>query len=743
MSAIGQPLLRREDACLVTGRGRYVGDIAPEGCLHVAFVRSGEAHGRIDGIETEDALEMPGVVAVYTGADVAHLGELPVNALIDNLTLPGWPVLARDKVYAVGQPLAAVIAESPAQALDAADLVYAEIEALDPVMDGVEGPDIFEAVPGNRAASQRWAAGDVDAAFAAADRVVSVEIPYPRLAPTTLEPRAALAEWREDGMTVWLSTQTPHRARTDLADIAGLDFETLRVIAPDVGGAFGMKASLYPEDALTAWAAARLKRPVKWTATRGEDLLSATHARNLTVKGDLALSKDGDLLGLRATTVALLGHWLPYSGGIPPRNAARILPGPYRVPAVDIHAAAYLSTTAPVGIYRGAGRPEAAMLMERLMDAAARALDMDPVELRRRNLLGPEAMPYRTPTGETFDSGDFPALLDALVKAADYRGLRAETARRRASGEIAGIGLCLYVEPCGAGWENARVGLGPDGSIVAATGSSAQGQGRETAFAQIVADAVGVVPEQVIVLEGDTATTPKGVGALASRSTPIGGGAMLQAASIFRDIARVKAAELLQANSDVLTVTAQGFSAGDAVLSWTALAEAAPDLSAEANFETEDEAWGSGAVLAQVSIEAETGEPRIEDLLWIDDAGTVINPMLVEGQLHGGIAQAIGEVLLERIVYDADGQLLTGSFMDYGIPRAADIPPVAIQKRSTPSPRNPLGAKGVGEAGTIGAPPAIMNAFLDALAPFGVQDIQMPVSSEAIWRAINSAEEER
>lgn len=712
--------------------------------MHVVFVGSMEAHGRIVAVETEYAAEMPGVVAVYTGADVAHLGQIPVNPLIQELGVPDGAVLARDKVYAVGQPVAAVVANSAAEAQDAADMVFVEIEPLPPVLDGRHGAAIFDAIPDNRAAAQRWTAGDAEAAFASAAHVVETRIVHPRLAPTALEPRAALAEWHEDGrMTVWLSTQTPHRARADLAGINGFDEAKLRVIAPDVGGAFGMKASIYPEEILVAWAAAKLERSVRWTASRAEELSAATHGRGATVEGALALDEAGTILALRATVTAPLGHWLPFSAVVPARNAARVLPGPYAVSAVDIRAEAYLSTTAPVGIYRGAGRPEGAMLIERLIDEAARKLGQDPIELRRRNLIPGSAMPHDTPTGERLDSGDFPALLDAARELIDYDSLKAERDRRCAAGEIVGIGCAVYIEPTGAGWENATASLTADGSIVAATGSTAQGQGRETAFAQIVADILQVDPEAVTVLEGDTETTPNGIGALASRSTPIGGGALVQAAEALREKARAIAAEMLQAEPDSLTLTPAGFEkTGGAVASWAEIAaHASEPLGAAATFTTKGEAWGSGACIALLSVNGDTGEPRVERMAWVDDAGTVVNPELLEGQLIGGIAQGLGEALMERVVYDADGQLLTGSFMDYQLPRAADMPRMDFGRIVTPSPLNPLGAKGVGEAGTIGAPAAILNAALDALAPFGVTELQMPLSGEKLWRAIKGLPE--
>ncbi|HUT50003.1 MAG TPA: xanthine dehydrogenase family protein molybdopterin-binding subunit [Alphaproteobacteria bacterium] len=748
---IGRSRRRVEDARLVTGQGRFVGDIVPAGCLHAAFLRSPHARAAITALDTRAAEVAPGVVAVFSGAQVAGLGDLPVNPLVETLRVPPFPILAQGSVEAVGQPVAAVVAETLAAALDAAELIEVDYDPAPAVLgSAADAPTLFPEVPENEAALQSWHAGDVEAAFAAADEVVRVSVQHARLAPLTLEPRAVLAEWDEGtgALTVRLSTQTPHRARADLAAIIGLAPERLRVIAPDVGGAFGMKASLYPEEVLVVWAAARLRRPLRWTATRAEDMAAASHGRGAAIRGELALARDGTMLAVRACIEAPLGHWLPFSAVVPARNAGRILPGPYAVPAVEITARAHVSNTAPVGIYRGAGRPEAALLMERLADEGARALGLDALALRRRNLIAADRFPHATPTGETFDSGDFDAVLTRAQALADYQGLRAEQARRRKAGALHGIGVAFYVEPSGQGLERAHLRLEPGGTVMAATGTSAQGQGRETAFAQIVADTLIIPPEDICVIHGDTALTPPGIGALASRSTPIGGGALALAAEDLREQARSAAARLLQAEPQDVSLGEDGFARADqpgASLSWAALAgyiarSGEAVMEARHTFETPGEAWGCGAAIAAVAIDAETGTPTIERFVWVDDAGTVVNPMLVEGQLMGGIAQGLGEALMERIVYDGDGQLLTGSLMDYAVPRAADMPAIEFDRVVTPSPMNPLGVKGVGEAGTIGAPSAIMGAVLDALQPLGVRHIDMPLTSERIWRAIKDAE---
>lgn len=749
---IGKDLARFEDARILVGHGRYVDDIAPPGTLHADFVRSPYARGRLERVDAAAAIDAPGVIAIFTGDDLAGLGGPSVNRIDPGMHLPIGRLLARDEVMAVGDPVALVIAESRAAAIDGADLVEFDIDPTDPRLDPVADPGtglLYDDVPDDRAVALSWNAGDVEAAFAGAATVVRSRVVHPRLAPLSLEPRAALADPVSDDnmLTMWLSTQTPHRARTDLARLLDIDKARIRVVAPDVGGAFGMKASLYPEDVAVAWAALRLGRPVKWISQRSEDFVSATHGRGATSEGALALDADGRIVGLKARMAHPLGHWLPYSAAVPAWNGGRILPGPYRVDAVDVEACSTVTNTAAVGIYRGAGRPEATMILERLIDDAARAVGIDPVELRRRNLIPPDAFPYETPTGEVLDSGDYAALIERATANAGYDELRAEQARRRDAGELVGIGVALYVEPCGRGWESARVALGGDGRIVVATGATAQGQGRETAYAQIAASVLNVAAESIEVRHGDTAITPQGIGALASRSTAIGGGALVKAAKKVREAARALAARLLQAAVEDIVLDNGGFAvAGESGrrTTWRAVAEEAcrggeAGLSADAMFSVSTEAWASGCCIAVMAIDVETGCPTIENMTWVDDAGTVVNPRLVRGQIIGGIAQGVGEAMMERIVYDEDGQLITGSLMDYAVPRAGDMPPVDLDHIATPSPNNPLGAKGVGEAGPIGAPAALLNAALDALAPLGVRELGLPLTGETIWRAIAKA----
>ena len=708
--ATGRPWLRREDEKLLRGAGRFVSDVTSEGCLNLVFVRSDRAGVEIEAIDTQFAAAATGVVLVLTARDLEGIGTGEVNPLTPELSPRSFEVLAHDVVGAVGQPVAAVIATTRAAALDAAELVI--------VTSRDAGPARAQA--GFR---QVWRTGS-----AVGPATASVRIQHARLAPSPLEPRAAMADWQAGRLTAYIATQTPHRARADLARILGLPADCVRVVTPDVGGSFGGKASIFPEDVCVAWAARALGAPVAWRGSRSEDMLAGTHGRGLAVAAELALDTAGFMTGLRAEIDGSLGHWMPFSAVVPGRNAGRILPGPYRVGAVDIEVRGVTDDKAAVGIYRGAGRPEAAMVMERLIDLAARRRGEDPVAFRLRNLLPADALPLDTPTGMHLDRGDYPGLLRQAACLADYEGHRRTQASRSASGDIMGLGVAMFLEPCGEGWESASLRLLRDGSFLASTGTSAQGQGRETAFAQILADALGVSPEAIVVMHGDTDCTPTGIGALASRSTGIGGGALIRAAEAMRRRAAPIADGLWGPGALVEGVM------------WHGVAEAADDeLSVDVRFTAPCEAWSSGCCIARVSIDRDTGVLTVEQITMVDDAGTVINPLLLEGQLLGGAAQGIGEALMERMVYDESCQLLTGSLMDYALPRAGDMPVVRMESRPTISTASPTGARGVGEAGCIGVPAAIVNAAVDALAPFGVTHLDMPLTSEKLWLALQAS----
>jgi len=744
---------RVEDDRLIRGAGCFVADLATSETRHVLFVRSPVAHGRLVGLDVAAAASHPGVELVLTGADMATLAPLPVNRFFDHQVVAPTPYLATDKLYAVGQPVAAIVARSRRIAEDAADLVQLDFDTLPAVSDVVaaqKAPAIYAGMADNLALDHSWRQGDCDRAFDAAAHVVEISLTDPKVAPSTLEPRACLMAFDANSgcLSAAIATQTPHRAKACLADVLALDRHQVEVIAPDVGGAFGMKAALYPEDIITAFAAKRLGAAVLWQASRSEDLIAGSHGRGSVISAKLALSADGRMTALHADIQFPLGYFMPFSAAVPAWNAGRILPGPYQVAAVDIRARGYITTTAPMGIYRGAGRPEAAMIMESLVDAAAAKLNADPFEFRQTNLIAARDMPFRTATGMTLDSGDYATLLTNAAELAGLSAPKLEQTRRRAAGELIGIGMGFYVEPSGIGWESAQVSLMQDGSIVAATGSTGQGQGRETAAAQIVASVIGCHPSFITIRHGHTADLPNGIGALASRSTPIGGSALLEAAAEFTAVVKGRAADLLGVSSDKIDLDGTGaFIEADAgqAKSWAQLAASVSSgadgraICASSRYETQGEAWGYGCTIAVVSIDRQTGALTVERIIGVDDAGRLINPQLAEDQVVGGIAQGLGATLMEQVIYDDDGQLLTGSLMDYALPRADQIPPINLSAMQTPSPMNLIGAKGIGEAGAIGTPPAIYNAVIDALRPLGVNQLDLPLTSAKIWQALNEA----
>ena len=693
---------RVEDPRLITGRGRYVTDITVPGMLHAVFVRSTHAHARLDQVDCAAAVASAGVRAVLRSADFGYPVMPSINPLGNGFAGPMCHLMAHGSVTAVGQPMAMIVAGTLDAATLAAELVEVDYAPLPVNLDHAAG-----AAPVTTVTHR---AGDMAAAERDAAHRVSVSQVQPRVSAMALEPRAVLAQWSNDtaSLTVWLASQSPSRARDDIARAAGMPVASVQVISPDVGGAFGARASVHPEELLVALAAQRLKAAVKWTGTRSEEFTSAVQGRGAHLAGTLTLDAMGRFASLTARIDFPLGAWLPFSAAVPARNAARILPGPYRVAAINVKSETRMAHAAAINIYRGAGRPEAALLMECLVDAAARQAGIDPVALRRANLIPASAMPYPTPTGEVFDSGDYRAALDRACERFGYAHERSEQARRRAVGELVGIGVAMYVEPCGAGWESARVTLQADGCVQIASGSPAQGQGHETTYAAIAAAALDCAPADVTVEQGDTRTCPDGIGALASRSIAIGGSAVHEAA----------------------TKLAQRRASG-----------AALPLTEDIVYHAPGEAWAHGCVIARLSIDRDTGEPTIERIVWVDDAGHIISPQLAEGQLVGGMAQGIGQALLESIVYDADGQLLTGSLMDYAVPRAGAMPMPELDHLVSPAGTNALGAKGVGEAGCIGVPAALLNAAADALAPLSVEAsaLQFPLTAPRLWRAMRSA----
>jgi aerobic carbon-monoxide dehydrogenase large subunit len=755
---VGRPMRRREDAALLVGAGRYVDDISVPDLLHMALVRSPHAHARVRAVSVDAARRLPGVVTVVTARDLGEIGPMSVNRMFPKMRVPLHPILSAERVRSQGEALAAVVAESAAAATDGAAAVVVDYEPLSGVASPADAraggaPDVFDDVPGNVSFTGTFRAGNPEAVLTAAARVVKVSLIQPRVAAVAMEPRAVLAIWDRVGeqLTVWTAGQAPFRTRAEIARMLELSEARVRVIAPDVGGGFGVKTGPYREEILVAWLTRHLGRPVKWTSTRTEDLLSTQHGRGAHGEGELGVSADGRITGLRARIVYPLGSSLTFTTGGPARNHARCLPGPYEIEHVDIQASGVITTTPPTGPYRGAGRPEAAFLMERLVDEAARALAIDAVEFRRRNLIPAGKFPFTTATGQSYDSGDYQRLLEETLRIADYDGLRRQQVARRANGEIVGVGVAMYVEPSALGWESGLVRVERTGAVTVVTGSSAHGQGHETTFAQIVADHLGVPPESIVVRHGDTLGAPQGFGTFGSRSTALGGGALVLAARDVREKGRRIAAYLLEAGvADVETVFGgfQVVGAPQRVVGWRQVAAVAygppsasvgePGLEATRFFQPEAEVWSAGAVIAAARIERDTGRIVLERLAWVDDAGTIVNPLLAEGQLHGSLAQAWGQIMGEEVVFDRDGHLLTGTLMDYPVPRADEVPHAEIGHGHTPSPRNPLGAKGLGEAGTIGIPPALVNAVVDALAPCGVRHVDMPLTPEKIWRAIRS-----
>ncbi len=753
----GRRVRRVEDPKLLQGRGTYVDDLAPEGTLHVAVVRSPHPHARVVRVDVQRAQSSPGVVAVVTAQDLPVRG-VPAEGL-RGAKLAVHPVLAAEVVRYVGEPVAAVVATSRAQAEDAALLVDVQYEPLEPVTDpfrALEGAPFVHPELGTNVVYRRQVrAGDPDAALAQAHRIVRATIRQQRVAGIPMEPRGVLAAW--DGargmLTVWSSTQVPHDLRDALAEALGLPVNRVRVVAPDVGGGFGVKLNTYPEEILVALLCRQLHRPVKWVQTRREDLLSTAQGRSQVGEFEVACDPQGRVLALRARLVADVGAYTLSTTVDVPTLTVRVLTGPYAIQNVQAEVVEVFTHKTPTGAYRGAGRPEATFYLERLMDLVAAELNLDPAVVRRRNLLPKSAFPYRAPTGARYDSGDYRKALRVLLERAGYRELRREQARARAEGRYLGIGLSCYVEVCTFGWETARVRVLPDGSAVVLTGTSPHGQGGATGLAQVVADRLGIPPDRVEVVHGDTLTVPTGMGTAGSRTLVVGGSAALRAAEkVRRKMFRV-AARLLEASPRDLElrdgrIAVRG--TPDRAVTVAEVAEAAyqagrlpdglsPGLEEEGTFVVEQATAPFGAHLCVVEVDPETGQVRVLRYVSVDDCGVVVNPLLVEGQIQGGIVQAMGQALLEEVVYDPSGQPLTTTLADYPVPRAVDAPAVEMHRTVTPSPTNPLGAKGVGEAGTIGATPAFVNAVVDALRPFGVRHLDTSLRPERIWRAIQQA----
>ena len=766
---LGQPIKRREDPRLITGSATYVDDLRLSGMAHLVVVRSPYAHARVNGIDTEAARSAPGVLAVITANDLegATTGPLPYEfdlSVFVDVRDPERYALATDKVRYVGDPVAAVVAESRYAAHDAAALIDVDCEPLPALVDpeaalAEDAPLLFEEFGTNLAHRQVKEGGDVEAAFRDADRLLTMKVVNQRVLPTAMETRGCVADWRpgpgsDSGeLTLWSSSQAPHGLRTKLSALLGLPENKVRVIAPEVGGGFGNKIDVSPEETMTTIAAMRLGRPVKWVEDRRENFQAAMHGRGQVDEVEAAVMNDGRITGLKVRATCDLGAYYQYVTPVMGTLTGMMLPGTYDIPNVQFELRGVFTNKTPVGAYRGAGRPEATYLLECLMDRVAHELDRDPADIRRLNFISKDAFPHETAFGTSYDTGDYEKALDRALELADYPRLREEQRAARERGELMGIGLAAYVEICGFGpWESATVRVEASGKVTVHTGTSPHGQGGETSMAQIVADQLGVAMEDVVVLHGDTAMTQTGVGTFGSRSAVVGGSATYLAVGQVKDKAVRIAAHLLEASAEDVAQSDGRFAvrgAEEKSVTLAKVAEAAyaanvpegdePGLEATRFFKPVGETYPFGVHIAVVDVDRETGRVSLRRFIAVDDCGTVINPILVDGQRHGGIVQGAAQALFEEVVYDEEGQLVTGSLNDYAVPTAFAFPMFELDRTETPSPRNPLGVKGIGEAGTIGSTPAIRNAVLDALRPLGIRRFDMPASASRVWQAIQAA----
>ena len=753
MSILGNRVLRTEDQRFLTVGGRYTADLDDPllaGALHVTYVRSMVAHGTIVSVDVDDARAAPGVVGVFTADDL----DLPPMPMAVPMLDPrhGRPALATGKVRFVGEPIAAIVAETPEAAADAAESVWPEIEFLPAVVgmeDSLAGDTVlFEETDSNVCLELLF--GSDDSVFESCDVVVTRDIVNQRVAGCPMEVRSAAATWDGDRLVQFCSTQAPHGVKATLADWYGLDPDDVRVIAPDVGGGFGPKIGAYPEEALLGWLAKRVGRPVRWTETRTENMVGMGHGRGQWQTVTIGGSRDGRVSAYRLDLVQDAGAY-PALGAFLAYLTRVMASGVYDIPNVQFNARSIVTNTTPTVAYRGAGRPEATAAIERAMDLFADEIGMDPAEVRRRNLIPPDAFPYTTPTDTVYDVGDYERCLDLALEAADYDQLRAEQRARRDGGstKLLGIGVSVYVEVTAgpqAGEEYGRVEVHADGSATVWTGASSHGQGHDTSFAMLATDTLGIPLEQVSVRHGDTDDVARGVGTFGSRSLQLGGSAVLGASGMVVEAARRIAADLLEADpADVeLDRTSGTFHvAGTPAVSRTwaeVAAEAGQDgLSAETDFAADSPTFPFGAHVAIVEVDTETGEVRLVRMVTCDDAGTIVNPLLVEGQRHGGIAQGVAQALYEHMRYDDDGNPVTANLADYTMISATELPSFELVSMETPTPLNPLGAKGIGESGTIGSTPAVQSAVCDALAPLGVRHVDMPCTPERVWAAISAA----
>jgi len=781
---IGASVRRKEDLRFLSGRGNYTDDINRPGQVYAFIKRSDRPHATINRIDTTEAAAAPGVVAVFTGPDMAAdgIGGLPCGWQIHNkdgspMAEPPHPVIATGKVRHVGDPVAVVIAETKQQAKDAAELLvidYTDLPSMAETTDAIApgAPEVHDGVAGN--ICYDWHIGDqavVDAVFAKADHVVKLDLVNNRLIPNAMEPRVALGDFDTSSgdFTLYTTSQNPHVIRLLMgAFVLHIPENKLRVVAPDVGGGFGSKIYHYAEEAIVTWAAGKLRRPVKWTAERSESFMSDAHGRDHVSTAELALDKDGIFLGLRILTVANMGAYLStFAPCVPTYLYATLLAGVYKTPVIYCNVKAVFTNTVPVDAYRGAGRPEATFLLERLVDVAAHDTGLDRLELRRKNFIPADAFPYQTPVALQYDSGDYQTTLRVALANADWDGFEARRTEAKSRGKLRGIGISTYLEACGiapsavvgslgarAGlYEVAEIRVHPTGSVTVFTGTHSHGQGHETTLAQLVVDQLGVPLSQVDVVHGDTAKIPFGMGTYGSRSLAVGGSAMVKAMDKIITKGKKIAAHLMEAAVEDIEFADNKFTVAGTDKSKTLtdislaayvphnypIEELEPGLDETAFYDPKNFTFPGGCHVAEVEIDPETGVVAVVNFVAVDDVGRVVNPMIVEGQVQGGVAQGIGQALLESAVYDKSGQLLSGSYMDYTMPRADNLPNFQVSTENTMCTHNPLGSKGCGEVGAIGSPPAVINAVVDALKDYGVRHLDMPATAPKLWSIMQGA----
>jgi carbon-monoxide dehydrogenase large subunit len=763
----GRAMKRVEDPRLIKGIATYVDDLKIPGVLHAEFVRSPHANAKIISIKTDTAKKLPGVVGIFTGADVNDkVGTIPCASPIPGGKSPDHTVLAGARVYFVGHPVAVVVAETRTIARDALDLIDVDYEPLPAVIDPEkalekDSPLTHPELGTNVAFTWSLPGGDVDGAFKEADSVLKLRIIHPRLTPMAIEPRGCAASWHagESSLTLWTSTQIPHLVRTLLPGLIRIPENKLRVVAPEVGGGFGSKLNLYAEEAVVSHLAMRLDRPVKWIEGRRENAAATVHGRDQIADNEIAIQKDGTVLAIRSKIIADVGSYCQLLTPAIPTLTGLMLCGCYKLKAVRVDVTGVHTNKMSTDAYRGAGRPEAAYMIERVMDLVASELGLDPVEVRLKNMPESTEFPFTTATGLLYDSGNYQDALEKAQELAEWPKLIKERDAARKAGRLFGIGVSTYVEICAlgpskimaaGGWEWGCVRIEVSGKVTVITGATPHGQGQETSFAQITADWLGVPIEDIVVLHGDTATAHFGRDTYGSRATALGGSAIVMSIEKIVEKAKTLAAALLKSTpKEIEFKDGKFFVNGDGknALGWGQLASEAyiaknlppgfePGLEASSFFEPPNCTFPFGTHIVAVDVDRETGQVNILKYIAVDDCGKQVNPLLVEGQVQGGIAQSLGAALMENTVYDENGQLLTGEFMDYAIPRAKDIPDFILGSTETPSPSNPLGVKGVGEAGTIGATPAIANAVVDALSPLGIRHLDLPFTPERVWRAI-------